>query len=497
MKYLFQLLLLIIVGNATASSSCTNSTKVSFYQEDGSLHVNYHVSAQVKQLELVANNKVSTAIEGVKGTQLTASDNQRVLLTTKDAGRFDIKLKPLGKYINATYTPYIDLGTAHGVHINSVLPFSILKDGQRHKIDHECATLSIQRADQTQKIEMQDGFVLLNFTATSTQGSQPPVTYYINENMPAWIVSEIKGNVTKALRYYAAELGDLAFPVQIMMSFEDSEHPFFDGGVYANKLVIRFGGEAYKQFDQGAQRHLQQFVYHEIFHFWTKPQQSWIREGGADYAAAIAMLDVGLLDKQQFQSKRAEASATCFMKFGHGANFLAQGWRGRYACGLAVLSRFLPSKSDFFKYWKTLDKAGKNDLKVLSNVSQKQYPRLISQLNSQESASAALKTLLGPIQYQQLPSNFNGTSAIFVHLMAQHCQGVVSFHTNHNVVSLYNQEACSWPLEKLVYEVKALNGHPLSSKPVELLTSYISRCQSERKAVLSGETFKVELPCAW
>lgn len=206
-------------------------------------------------------------------------------------------------------------------------------------------------------------------------GPQEPVqgygfTYIADQSLPHWIRKELQGTWPRIIQLYSRRLGiDLPSRPLVFIPYLSGPRraqASFSGSVLGSKVVLGLFGERWKEPSAEARVDLIRLMAHESFHLWNAslfrsiatPGGEWLHEGSADAFAALALSELGLIDRLTFIDIHREALNRCALGLAGGS--LAdppKPWtvRAAYDCGSIMqllLDRALRDKGeDLWKFW--------------------------------------------------------------------------------------------------------------------------------------------------
>lgn len=168
------------------------------------------------------------------------------------------------------------------------------------------------------------------------------------ESVPPWLPATISGRADKVSAYFTRRLGiSLPRPPLIIVVQEPGSGGDFRGDVTDGGIVsLRFYGDVWAREDTQSAADIGGFVAHEAFHFWNgwmfKPSEdvgeAWLNEGGAEYAALLAKLEVGDLDDAGMRAALGERMSGCaaFLEAGGLRTSPPRGGQPIYDCGVVA-----------------------------------------------------------------------------------------------------------------------------------------------------------------
>jgi hypothetical protein len=226
--------------------------------------------------------------------------------------RFEFRIKPAPEERDAKYPAHFRIGTG-GV----VFAPALLADpaSWRTHLDFVTGTGEVRLPSSRQA---PDGFVFIGPAALRTdQGGMVAVT---DPAMPAWLADKARASFDAAIDFFAKSLRTpLGHKPLLLLKHQDGERNFNVGDVTPGAVTsLRFHGPAWTKPDERAARGVQEFIFHEAFHFWNggvvrhaADAPTWLHEGGAEYAALLAARQSGVLNDEEVRQRLSGALQRC------------------------------------------------------------------------------------------------------------------------------------------------------------------------------------------
>lgn len=489
--------LFLLTNSVVIPQSCNIEGTLHLYPKSDYVNVRYEFSQDVKSIKLGLPGNIKDTLSV---SELSVVDNKTTIRHRKEQQISpEVKFYTLKRSENATYTPYIKLEDVYAIYLPYILPEKIQKkNNEWQDIIPECISLEID--NNKVNLESMDGFYVKN---NSPEGikllDKDRLNYHFSIHVPKWLQELIEGKGNEVFELFTNKIGKLERSKNVIVSYLDAEKPFFDGGVAGDTLLIRFGGDAWKNFDSGANSQITNFIVHEFFHFWNYPDHSapsWFHEGSAEFAANY----ITSVSEFEFNNNNTTKKLECMFSHGGFAAHLKSGWHARYFCGQAFWSGIFGSPEDFFSFWrkKQKDKVF-TDLEFLLNhvplpIKQTLEILLNSNLKEDDRYEAYL-SLIGKIVLSRDVVDPIMREVVLEHIMASKCNGMVSYSAHHDYIHFYHHERCSAPFSQplpLIYKVNEID---ISGDPYELLKNYLSRCQQIGDVKLSGKEDDLSVTC--
>lgn len=229
---------------------------------------------------------------------------------------------------------------------------------------------------------MEDGALVLNDSIGNGTyayvGSVEPVetrhlVAVVDPGTPEWIRTELHLVLPELFSEYSALLGaELPRRPMVLVSFGASDDTGYSsgGGTLTGLIEISVRGSAWYSENQQARIQLLRLLAHESAHLWNgqlvrvaADRLRWIHEGSAEALADAVLLELGLIDRTELDSRRVGAINNCFLDLeGRSvAQAIEGGTAGTYyTCGhllavwaeLAALS--VDPQADIFTVWRSL-----------------------------------------------------------------------------------------------------------------------------------------------
>lgn len=521
--------------SATAATTCPTQLQLRIQAQPGNLVVHYQADHALQALRLPGSAQLASAFIPLSRTQLISDAAGQLELRQADKSggtaqatasahpTLSVQLQSLAKTINATYAPYVRTQSAHGLYLPALLPVALQTAEQQtreqppreqHRIEKQwqavdpaCIQVHYQAGDQSRQLASDTGFLLLPDAASGPDRNNAQVELYRSTGFPQWIEQKVFAEFTEFYQYYLRQLQRPApHKLRVMLAFEQTKQPFYDGGVHhlsdGPVFVLRFGGEPWQKFDVKAAERITSFIAHEVFHVFTPPDSktAWLHEGAAEVASLYAARDLGHLTDETYRATHNLRTLSCLLQYGHLPIPTAGNWPGRYPCGYTLLSHLFKGNT-FFKSWAALVRQQPAD--QLAFLSQSLSPARVNALQllhePQSSAATVGQSYAALLQPLLVPEDLKDDmyrTSIFTHLMATNCQGSVSFFSFHDSVKLDDLPQCPASLRQLEGKITAVNDLPLRVNRPELLKNYLNGCVRDGVVRLHGPGVSREVPCA-
>lgn len=195
----------------------------------------------------------------------------------------------------------------------------------------------------------------------------------VDPGMPDWIAREFDAHLPRLFATYRERYGAaLPWKPVVLYSFDDADQPGYSsgGGTLTGLIQMTLTGSAWRRPDAEAEERVFALLAHESAHLWNGQLvetpgdgESWMHEGGADYAANEMLLAFGVIDADRHRTNRAFSLNRCALGLADGPVHTAHrrgAFRVFYDCGVvmalwteAALRRVRPS-ADFFGFWRDL-----------------------------------------------------------------------------------------------------------------------------------------------
>lgn len=512
-KLLFNFVLMSLIPFNLAAEQCSTTVNIIFQQQGEKLEINYHSNQKLAQLKLAATALTTNAFIPQDKNRHSSSSDNRLTIINNNNSVISVTLQPLSQYINATYAPYISLDKKHGVHLAAIKPIAYKKsvESSWQTIDNRCLRYFTQHAISGEKSPIADekNFIQIDlFSKYNVVKLSNNFNFASNESLPNWIANLLTDNFPIFFEFYKANIKvERNEPLNIMVSFEQSKSPFFQGDVHDNNtFVLRFGGKQYQDSNPLATQQILQFVAHEVFHIWSEKntaKTSWLHEGSADFAANLAKYKLNMINKSEFIRQNNLQKLKCLMWYGQKTIPSNFAWPGRYSCGHAFLSNLI-GEQNFFNYWgKQLTRTKGTDLSIFSDSilsDNRAALKLITGSTvkhqpSKQKITLSFLQLIGEITIDNKMSNGQLRSTVFRHLMAQACDGQISFETRSEQIRMYYQKKCHPSFKQATGYITHLNDISMQSQEHELLASYLTTCSRDHSVTVRGDKFTAILPC--
>lgn len=494
------LTLFALLSPCLKSHACDNTIEISMTSYSTHLEVNYQVPQTTKKITLMAPASLSQAFPNAN----TASNSKHVTLVPDENGDFATEVHSLGKFINAVYIPYINLSNGYGIYTDYITPVEVLfESGQIKEVDKRCVHYWINTGGSKVAFTPKETFSIIG---PKQENNDQKIRFYYSENLPKWIHQAVTEDFTSFFNFYSEKLD--AKPVEklnVLVSFEDAEYPFFDGGVHDNNtFVLRFGGTPYQKYDPLARLSIAKFIAHEVFHTWSLDSNKttpWIHEGAADYAALVALQSLKAIPPEKFSTINNENILNCLFKYSSEKLPNSHQWRGRYSCGSAFINHSIGA-SQFFNFWRQVIKHNDTttDIEVFSKYLNAQEKRALIALThppySAAQSTQNFSQLTGTYTLDTSISDSMLKGLLFNNLMRGACKGIVSFNSfDDGSIELYPQTACSATFPQKTMRITKINSLSIYTEASILFRSYLDGCNSNNQVKVEGDGYAQKLFC--
>ena len=177
------------------------------------------------------------------------------------------------------------------------------------------------------------------------------VVALVDPETPAWIVEELHALTADAFDFFANAFGYAPEPKPTLFLAvgrgRDPNRFRFSGDALPGQFQITLEGAAWREPGEEGRRLFRRLAIHEAFHLWqsvrarplSEDVAGWIHEGGAEAAAAEAMLALGYWDAAAFEAFRDGAKQECAdgLEDGPLARAHERGaFRALYDCGFLI-----------------------------------------------------------------------------------------------------------------------------------------------------------------
>lgn len=192
-----------------------------------------------------------------------------------------------------------------------------------------------------------DGWVFIGPESYVERGATDVVT---SPDTPAWLRAEILKAANDSAALYASRLGVAlrSKPGIVIGHFPKDRGEGMRGDVTSGAMVsVRFYGDGWRDASPRAADQVREFLAHETFHFWNgdmvdsaeNAQRPWLHEGGASYAAILALEPKPAPDSAPLLAGINENLARCQSALKEDQNLMTADLRGGeapYACGVVL-----------------------------------------------------------------------------------------------------------------------------------------------------------------
>ncbi|HYC05888.1 MAG TPA: hypothetical protein VED40_21530 [Azospirillaceae bacterium] len=339
-------------------------------------------------------------------------------------------------------------------------------------------------------------------------------------DMDMGLRAEIVAQTRRVLSFYSERLGRApAAPPAILLGLEELGRGGLRGDTSAGPMMVLRTGGSWAAFDPGQSGRLHRVIAHEAFHFWNaelirpqgQPHHPWLHEGGAEYAALLALLHAGRMDGAQARSMLEDALDDCADQLG--ARALQAGGdaaRGRtpYACGTALhwmadlaLRR---RGGGVLDVWREMIADGGADYgpdDFLRRAFPGEMPAaarivLVGEGTERWAALPGALAGLGAEVAVGPPRPEKQTARMLMHLLQASCgKGPFGFWTRQGRLDLDTNESCG-PLSGGP-GIDRAEGHPLPAGAADAYAAASRKCAAGQPVSLgvAGSTRTIEAPC--
>lgn len=238
------------------------------------------------------------------------------------------------------------------------------------------------------------------------------LTAIVDPVLPQWLKQRFNFVLPRLFEYYAKKTGQpLTFKPFIFLNYSSNgEGTSMHGGTLPGLIQMSIEGNGWQKKDIDSFIDLARFFAHESAHVWNGqmfPYASgdmWMHEGGADAFAYFALLDLKLINFQQFLDFQTESFNTCLTKLSDRPLMEVKedpNFRAHYRCGsiLALLTHAAGINSkkdhDLFYFWSQLFNRSKN---VKEPYTEEMYFSVLEEMTGNKNLNVAINTILrGPI----------------------------------------------------------------------------------------------------
>lgn len=329
-----------------------------------------------------------------------------------------------------------------------------------------------------------DGWVFIGPASQVERGAADVVTA---PNTPAWLRAEVLKAANETAALYTDRLGVAltSRPGIVIAHFPGTPGGDMRGDVTQGAMVsVRFYGDAWSKAGPDSAAQVREFLAHETFHFWNgdmvdsakNSDRPWLHEGGASYAALLALDPTPAPDSAPLLKGVNENLGKCQSALEDGQSLMTADMRGGdtpYACGVVLqwawdagLRATSGGKRDVLSLWKDVIAEalrGNGEYSVASTV--RHVPR--------EAAKAAdvLLNTTGADRWTVFADALRGYGAVLttarladedravalMHILGQYCNGQRGFYTRATHLQLDTGDRCG-PLNG-DKEIDAVAGH--------------------------------------
>lgn len=361
----------------------------------------------------------------------------------------------------------------------------------------------------------------------------PNMTMILDRSFPKWLDQKIREIIPKLFTFYRDKTGfELDFTPLIFISFEDGDPRLTDnkGGTLPNNIQLAFKGGGWKKENRQALEEGFEFLAHEAAHLWNgemfhmsgKSEESWIHEGGADAFAFRAMRDLGVITRDEYEVRLNDNIARCALRLESSLakTKTSKGNNVHYNCGstLATISegflRQSNEKTDLFTLWRRIFELAENNNRRYASAD---YYAALYSITKNPAHVAALKNLIDhthdDVGYELVSSLKKGgykvektrksnrvlvkevLGMLMTILMKQDCDGMISFSTYPEYVTLYGDKRC----RNIKTEVKVtrIGSHKIVESGETAYDEARHQCQTNNRVTLgleNGEVIQLNCP---
>lgn len=282
---------------------------------------------------------------------------------------FQIALTPDTSQRDRIYPALTPIGAGWLVYAPHLLPAEV--GGLIHDVEFSLPDgwVVIGRRDSKGKLVL-DGWVYAGPEALVERGAADVVTA---PDTPGWLRAEVLKAANESAALFTERLGVslTSRPGIIIAHFPKERGGGMRGDVTPGAMVsVRFYGEPWSKQAPGDAEQVHEFLAHETFHFWNgdmvdsaeNADRPWLHEGGASYAALLALDATPAPDSAPLLKGVNENLGKCQSALEDGRSLMTADMRGGetpYACGVVLqwawdagLRATSGGKRDVLSLWK-------------------------------------------------------------------------------------------------------------------------------------------------
>ena len=381
---------------------------------------------------------------------------------------FEMAVKPDTRQRDRIYPALTPIGDGWLIYAPHLLPAQVAGLGFVVDFKLPAGWTVIGHRDKDDKLAL-DGWVFIGPEAYVERGKTNVVTA---PDTPAWLREKVLTAANDSAALYASRLGVelTSKPGIIIAHFPKERGDGMRGDVTAGAMVsVRFFGEAWGKTSPSDADQVVEFLAHETFHFWNgdlvdsteNGERPWLHEGGASYAALLALDPTPAPDSTALLKGINENLSKCQVVLKEDQSLMTADLRGGdapYACGVALqwawdagLRTTSANKRDVLALWKDVIAEalrGNSEYSVASTV------RLVPQEAGK--AGDVLLNKVGADRWTAFADAMRGygaelsptrsidedRAAALMHVLGQHCNGQRGFYTRTAHLELDTGDRC-------------------------------------------------------
>lgn len=310
------------------------SVTLSKVSPEGVWQVDYAFSEQVSELSFERTPyafvesawKVKSEWAVLKLSSLTVLlDSPGKVLSTEIQGPYD-------QMIRGFYTPFLSFSDgSSALFIAHYFPSKVMLGGKWVAIDSIAKRLTIV-APESGKLWFAEGGKIKDreFTIEGLQqyayiGSleiqhQDQFDLILDPKLPKWVKGAYDKATRELLTYYQSRTNtSLSFRPLFLINFKPgSGRPRIDGGAINQQVAINIVGDGWHQNPEQNLINVLSLIAHEMAHLWntqywisTKATPIWMLEGGANYFAQKALLNLGYIAAADYEDNVRKQTDAC------------------------------------------------------------------------------------------------------------------------------------------------------------------------------------------
>jgi hypothetical protein len=363
--------------------------------------------------------------------------------------RFDLRIRPMARERDAKYPAHFRVGEG-GVLYAPALTADPAKWRTR-------MFFKLRRGEvRSPGGDAPEGFVFIGPRRLLSEDRH--ILLVADPKAPAWLVERSRAALAGAVATFGEALGiKLPRKPLLIVKHEPHERNFNVGDVTPGPVTaLRFHGPAWEKEDALAGRNIQGFVLHEAFHFWngglashSADTPTWLHEGGAEYAALLAGLRIGLLTEAEMARGLGNALNRCRTGLQAAGDKALSSFKFlpaqlRYPCGMAIqwavdlhVRRATAGRRTVLEVWSETIAAARArepsryslaDFYAAAGIGEDAVPAPISLLVEQEGPgrwkelAPAFSTLGAEVS--SVPSPSGRRAALLFHVLKENCRNL-------------------------------------------------------------------------